>query len=815
MNWTPQQEAIFNFCRLGEGSLNIQALAGTGKTTTIVEIARRVPGRIFLGAFTKAISEELVSRVAGFPNAVASTLHSMGYRLWRETHPKTQSPDSRKIATMAREVHQYDKRARGLLADIVGFAKLAGFGIPDQEGVVPCPKIGDVEAWQALLDHHELTEEIPTEISVERMIKDAQWIYEKSLAMCNPSDGRSHIDFDDMLLAPLVFGAWRPQRFDWVLLDECQDTNETRRRLAQLILKPGGRFVAVGDVNQCQPTGTKVTLMGGGVAEIQNLSIGDQVVTLDQRAHVYVGTVNQARKVLQVHCRTYRGRLISVHAGGRVTKVTPNHKFFVRWSDRSTDSWVVYLMRKGNRFRVGWCQLFQQGGGFHLGYRARLEGADAAWVISTHKTKREASLFESITSTRYGIPLVLFNEVGCGAGLYTQDFLDEFWEKITGTVDLMGNAIDLLESAGRDLNYPLYTGKNGRQGRTTCFETQACNMISGMMSVPVFTETSDRRKPEWFTAMLGDETYVGNVYSLDVEGNHNYVADGILTKNSIFGFAGANSNAMDLIQQTFNSTTLPLSVTYRCPKRIVALAQRWVPGYEAAEENAEGVIERIDHPRFWKRFTTSHAVEGGEHQAILCRNTRPLVGIARRLRKEYGIPCMVEGNSARALVSLAVKWGEELELTKFLFMLSEHEVKEKAKFVKKGQEEKAEALHERCSILRDLAKDDMKGTVRHLVSRIELLFGLRNEEPDSSTLRLCTIHRAKGREWDRVWLIGRNTYQPSFYAKTPEQLQQERNLEYVAVTRVRRELVEVDVPPRVQKGKGGGGERPECEWWEE
>ena len=68
-------------------------------------------------------------------------------------------------------------------------------------------------------------------------------VLEKSNTILNP------IDFDDMVYLPLVFKLRLfPQ--DWVLIDEAQDTNPTRRALAARMLKPGGRVIAVGDPRQ-------------------------------------------------------------------------------------------------------------------------------------------------------------------------------------------------------------------------------------------------------------------------------------------------------------------------------------------------------------------------------------------------------------------------------------------------------------------------------------------------------------------------------------------------------------------------------------
>src|SRR5258708_34477392 len=59
---------------------------------------------------------------------------------------------------------------------------------------------------------------------------------------------------------------------------------------------------------------------------------------------------------------------------------------------------------------------------------------------------------------------------------------------------------------------------------------------------------------------------------------------------AVFGFTGADEQAMQTISDRLNAHTLPLTTTYRCGKIIVALAQQYVPEYEAAHMNPEGEI---------------------------------------------------------------------------------------------------------------------------------------------------------------------------------------------------------------------------------
>ena len=57
-------------------------------------------------------------------------------------------------------------------------------------------------------------------------------------------------------------------------------------------------------------------------------------------------------------------------------------------------------------------------------------------------------------------------------------------------------------------------------------------------------------------------------------------------------------------------------------------------------------------------------------------------------------------------------------------------------------------------------------------------------EPQREAVTLATIHATKGLEWERVFLIGVNDgLYPISHAKTKEQMEEEKRLFYVAITR--------------------------------
>ncbi|MCC2548495.1 UvrD-helicase domain-containing protein [Hymenobacter sp. BT175] len=80
MNLTAEQSAIL----ASQGHLKINAVAGSGKTTTMVEYARAQPAtaRILYLAFNKTVRQEAIRKfqAAGLPNVVVETAHSLAYR---------------------------------------------------------------------------------------------------------------------------------------------------------------------------------------------------------------------------------------------------------------------------------------------------------------------------------------------------------------------------------------------------------------------------------------------------------------------------------------------------------------------------------------------------------------------------------------------------------------------------------------------------------------------------------------------------------------------------------------------------------------
>lgn len=264
---------------------------------------------------------------------------------------------------------------------------------------------------------------------------------------------------------------------------------------------------------------------------------------------------------------------------------------------------------------------------------------------------------------------------------------------------------------------------------------------------------------------------------------------------SIYGFTGADADAFEQMKKATNAITLPLNVTRRCPKAVVAQAKAFVPDFTAHESAPEGVVRTAAYEAI---FTDKLSKD----DVILCRNTAPLIKTAYALLSK-GIACKVEGRDiGKGLITLARKW-KVVQLSALQNKLDDYQAKQSAKFMSKGQEEKIDKLVDQIECLRIIINRcllDKRTTIDDLVVEVTTMFGDTKDGEMPNVLTLATVHRSKGREWKRVYILGRRQFMPSPYAKKPWQMQQEIHLEYVAITRSMHELIDIPMPEG-DKGK--------------
>lgn len=248
-------------------------------------------------------------------------------------------------------------------------------------------------------------------------------------------------------------------------------------------------------------------------------------------------------------------------------------------------------------------------------------------------------------------------------------------------------------------------------------------------------------------------------------------------RQAIYGFRGAANGGMAMMKATLRATELKLTTTYRCPKAVVQIAREIVPDYNAAPEAPEGKVSHISEG------SAVNSVTPGD--VILSRLNAPLMPLALSLIRK-GTPARIEGRDiARQLITM-VRTLKASSIEHFLEKLEEWVKKQCARLASaKNADKKIEQVEDIAATLRAVAEG--LDTVPEIEKRLNEMFQ-DSVEPGKKTpcVILSSVHKAKGLEWDRVFLLSK-TFAPRKNTK-PSDAQELENIYYVAVTRAKREL---------------------------
>lgn len=248
---------------------------------------------------------------------------------------------------------------------------------------------------------------------------------------------------------------------------------------------------------------------------------------------------------------------------------------------------------------------------------------------------------------------------------------------------------------------------------------------------------------------------------------------------AIYGFAGANTQSFNRLRNKRGIKEMPLSVCYRCPMEVVKEARKVYPIIEPFEENGIGEIIRGGD--------VAEAVDG---DMVICRNLKPLIEIYFEMivdqRKAYIRGKDIGQNLIRILKPY--KGLTLFQLSKALKKeLSDIADKLKAKGITSPSKHPTYDKHaEKVGAIMIISRQ--YPDVSAMIKLLESMFTDKEQEG----ILLSTIHKAKGLEADSVFFVNKHLI-PSKFASTQEQLEQENNLKYVAITRAKRRLVYVTI----------------------
>lgn len=287
----------------------------------------------------------------------------------------------------------------------------------------------------------------------------------------------------------------------------------------------------------------------------------------------------------------------------------------------------------------------------------------------------------------------------------------------------------------------------------------------------------------------------GHLYLLQAATTPESIIVGVGDRSqSLYGFTGADTEAIERFKELFQAMELRLSVCYRCPESHINLARNYTDEIEAAPGAIQGILEDIKYPELLG------LAQPGD--LVLCRINAPLVEVCYDLIRE-GIPAIIRGNDlSRSLVAFArdvATWdGRKVDRSKISDSLSLENFSEQrdaysnellqkmtADAEKKGTDPdmKIAALADKISMVELVRDQGGAQTLGDLIIDIRKLFQGKPEE----SVCLSTVHRAKGLGADNVFIY-RPDLLPHPKAKTDIALKAEECAMFVAMTRAKKSL---------------------------
>lgn len=245
MIYTDELKAILDYLRVGNGHLLIDALAGTGKTTALLEALAVIPQKsVLLCAFNKRTADELATKILLKKRKgsvfAAATFHSAGLRILNR-HKRLQI-DNRATEGL---VNDACMMADGKMSISFKGRRAATQLLRMTKETFSGPE-ATYEGTMELGIAYDLFASIASPDEISNIVYVVQRAYDLGLNL----DKRDSIDYCDMTWLPVVLELKPPSRYQAVFVDELQDLSLLQWELVKSLVAPGGRIVGVGDTHQ-------------------------------------------------------------------------------------------------------------------------------------------------------------------------------------------------------------------------------------------------------------------------------------------------------------------------------------------------------------------------------------------------------------------------------------------------------------------------------------------------------------------------------------------------------------------------------------
>lgn len=243
MKLSEKQKAIDDAWKNGDKNILINAVAGSGKTTTLLNLLASCQYRVLFLAFNKSIQEEIQSKIdeRGLIQGKAMTIHSLGLMALRNYSRKVRINKGKNFDIVKKvQKAQYSIFRKYQWKDKLKIT----YNLMDMNDISRLFLTDDIDKIAEVLETTDKKIVVDRELkSLWQTVLDIRKDYDNSMNL--------EIDFIDMLYLPVVKDLTIPIQTTYLMIDEAQDLSLVQHKLIDKLLSQGvKKWVAVGDRNQ-------------------------------------------------------------------------------------------------------------------------------------------------------------------------------------------------------------------------------------------------------------------------------------------------------------------------------------------------------------------------------------------------------------------------------------------------------------------------------------------------------------------------------------------------------------------------------------
>ena len=335
-------------------------------------------------------------------------------------------------------------------------------------------------------------------------------------------------------------------RYDYVYIDEFQDTSQLQYAIMEPYLKGAERIMIMGDEDQCLPAGSKIKTTNG-VKNIEDIVVGDKVLSASGKGKSVYSTVEEVLPhniSEEIYC-------IETKSGKKI-KATGSHIGFAYVKEDVENENNREIIRQIHR--AGLRCPFEESNSINkikLGMFNSLHSFEGKCytTLTFSGSKEFLNLVSGFLINQ--VIKIRKNQIECTNISYDKQY--KLLERIKEKCNLENISVDVS----------MFSSLNDNKYMFIPFS----NILKGMY-IPIVTEDGNVIDDE--VVSVYTEHYDGIVYDLNVEGTRNYIANDIVVKNCIYSWRGSDIDLiLNRVEKDYNPTVKKLSVNRRCAKTIL------------------------------------------------------------------------------------------------------------------------------------------------------------------------------------------------------------------------------------------------------